>query len=443
MTLALRLAQQGRRVTLYEAADHLGGLADVWQLGSIEWDRHYHVTLLSDSCLRELLQELELEDRCVWRETKTGFFTGGRLHSMSNTLEFLRFPPLGLLDKLRLGGTIFLASRLRDGAALESIPVEAWLRRWSGHRTFEQIWLPLLRAKLGDNYRHASAAFIWATIARMYAARRTGMKKEMFGFVLGGYRTVLDALTRKLTSAGVEIRCGRPLRSARPSEAGIDLSCGDDAGTSFDRVVLTIPSPIIADAVPGLTDDEYRRLRGVRYQGIICASLVLPRPLSPYYVTNITDPGVPFTGVIEMTALVDPSHFGGQTLVYLPKYLPTEDPTWLMSNDQYRDACLAALARMHPTFRPDEVLAWRVSRVKHVMAVPTLNYSQHVPRMRTRWPGLFVVNSSQIAHATLNVNETLRLARQALDTVLLAPTPGTPANTSHDSSVGQLVAGSR
>ena len=56
LTLALRLAQRGYRVTLLEAADHVGGLADAWQLGDVTWDRHYHVTLLSDSHLRGILR---------------------------------------------------------------------------------------------------------------------------------------------------------------------------------------------------------------------------------------------------------------------------------------------------------------------------------------------------------------------------------------------------
>src|SRR5262245_4251606 len=102
MTLAHRLAQQGKQVTLFEGAGQLGGLASAWQLGDIVWDRHYHVILLSDSYTRKLLAELGLEQDCEWVETKTGFFTDGQLYSMSNTLEFLRFPPLGMLDKLRL-----------------------------------------------------------------------------------------------------------------------------------------------------------------------------------------------------------------------------------------------------------------------------------------------------------------------------------------------------
>ena len=153
MTLAYRLAQHGRKVTLFEASDRLGGLASAWRLGDVVWDRQYHVTLLSDTSLRALLSELGLEQEMKWVETRTGFYTNGQLYSMSNTLEFLRFPPLTLADKLRLGATIFYASRIKNWHRLEKLSVTDWLRRWSGSHTFEKIWLPLLRAKLGDTYR--------------------------------------------------------------------------------------------------------------------------------------------------------------------------------------------------------------------------------------------------------------------------------------------------
>ncbi len=146
LMLAHRLRQRGQQVTILEAAPQLGGLASAWQLGDITWDRHYHVILLSDSHVRGLLQELGLETEMDWVETKTGFFTDGKLYSMSNSLEFLQFPPLGLIDKFRLALTILRASWIKDSTHLESLLVEDWLRRWSGTRTFEKIWLPLLRA---------------------------------------------------------------------------------------------------------------------------------------------------------------------------------------------------------------------------------------------------------------------------------------------------------
>ena len=102
-------------------------------------DRHYHVTLLSDTYLRKLLAELGLEQDIQWVQTRTGFYTDGKLYSMSNSLEFLRFPPLNLWNKCRLGATILHALRIKHWQALEEIPVEEWLRRWSGDRTTEKI----------------------------------------------------------------------------------------------------------------------------------------------------------------------------------------------------------------------------------------------------------------------------------------------------------------
>jgi protoporphyrinogen oxidase len=62
MTVAHRLAQAGHDVMLIESAAHLGGLVDAWQRGDVTWDRHYHVTLLSDIHWRNILKELDLED---------------------------------------------------------------------------------------------------------------------------------------------------------------------------------------------------------------------------------------------------------------------------------------------------------------------------------------------------------------------------------------------
>ena len=91
LTLAHRLAQAGDAVTVFEAAPFLGGLASAWDLDGVVWDRHYHVTLLSDTHLRALLSELGLEHEMEWRETRTGCYTDGRLYSVS---EHPRVPAL-------------------------------------------------------------------------------------------------------------------------------------------------------------------------------------------------------------------------------------------------------------------------------------------------------------------------------------------------------------
>ncbi|MDA0867341.1 MAG: NAD(P)/FAD-dependent oxidoreductase [Cyanobacteria bacterium] len=422
MTLAYRLAQAGKQVTLFEAAPELGGLASAWQLGDIVWDRHYHVTLLSDLRFRALLQELDLEQDMRWVKTKTGVYAKGTLYSVSNAVEFLKFPPLRLIDKLRLAATILYASQIKNWQRLEKISVAQWLKRWSGKRTFATFWKPLLRAKLGDNYKIASAAFIWATIARLYAARNSGLKEEMFGYLPGGYSRILKCFAQRLTDDGVKIltraRVGEIRKTDSQQMQVTYQSAGESDTQLFDQVVVTAAAPIAAQLCKGLSPDEYQRLHGIAYQGIVCASLVLKQPISPYYVTNITDGDVPFTGIIEMTALLDPDEFEGRTLVYLPKYLPTDDPDLNLSDGELKMQFLGALKRMYPQFQPADVLEFKVSRVKYVMALSTLNYSTKLPPMNTSVSGLHIVNSAHIVNGTLNVNETVQLAETAVGSLL-------------------------
>jgi protoporphyrinogen oxidase len=435
MTLAHRLAQQGVRVTLLEAAPQLGGLTSAWRLGDVVWDRYYHVTLLSDENLRRLLAELGLEQEMKWVETKTGFYSGGQLYSMSNSWEFLTFPPLSLLEKIRLGATIFYASRIKNWQRLERLPVETWLRRWSGKGTFEKIWLPLLRAKLGEAYKTTSAAFIWAHINRMYKARRTGLKKEMFGYVPGGYARILERFAEVLADQGVQLECNAAVEQVEvDGQGGVKVALATGVEQHFDNVVFTIPSPHISKACPQLALPEHERHCSIDYLGIVCASLLLKKPLSPYYVTNITDTWVPLTAVIEMTTIVDPDELGGHSLVYLPKYLAPGDPVYDESDDVIEERFLATLERMYPHFHRDQVLAFRVSRTRSVMALPTLGYSSQLPPMRTSLPGVFAVNSAHIVKGNLNVNETIEIAEQAVATVLapaIASHPSSPLKSRH------------
>ena len=92
-------------------------------------------------------------------------------------------------------------------------------------------------------------------------------------------------------------------------------------------------------------------MRSVRYMGIVCASLVLRRPLAPYYLTYITDPDTPFTAVVEMTSFVDPAEVGGHHLVYLPKYVAPDDPLFEASDEEVRASFLPYLRRMYPSLR--------------------------------------------------------------------------------------------
>jgi hypothetical protein len=67
---------------------------------------------------------------------------------------------------------------------------------------------------------------------------------------------------------------------------------------------------------------------------------------------------------------------------------------------------------MYPHFSRKDVLAFKLSRVRQVFPLPTLNYSENVPSAKTSLENVFIVNSAQITNGTLNVNETVQLAEK-------------------------------
>ncbi len=417
MTLALRLRNAGHEVTIYESAERCGGLAAPWTLGGVTWDRHYHVTLFSDAALRALLDELGLSQDIRWVTTRTGFYVDGRLHSLSSTADFLRFPPLSLSEKARLASTILLASRISDWRPLEEVTAVSWLTAHSGRNTVEKLWLPLLRAKLGSYAERASAAFIWAIIVRMYAARRTGAKRELFGYVRGGYDRVLQRFEEHLRALGVSVKTSCNVQNVARAH-GEQIVTTANGAESFDNVIVTLAAPLAARICTDLSEPERALCDGVAYQGIVCASLLTRAPLTPYYITNITEAWVPFTAVIEMSALVDRAAFRGRSLIYLPKYAPASDPVFSKSDAQIEHEFLSALGRMHPHFRRDDVVAFKISRVPYVMPVPTVRYSRALPPANTSSAGLYLANSAHIVNGTLNVNETVMLAERTAREIL-------------------------
>jgi len=412
---ALRLSDAGHTVVVYEAAPVVGGLASAWKLGDISWDRHYHVTLASDTALRSLLQELGLDTDMEWVGTKTGAFANGTMYSWSDTIDFIKYPPLNLVSKARLAATILYASRVKNWRKLEQVPVETWLRKWSGNRTFDRFWLPLLKAKLSDNYRNASAAFIWATIQRLNQARRTGLKREEFGYVRGGYARILDRFVEHLTERGVDVRTGT--RVERITSSGTPTVTADGADETFDGVIVTVASPIAATLIDGMDPALHQRLSDVSYQGIVCASLLLKRRLGDYYLTYITD-DLPFTAVVDMSAFVLPDDLGDHGLVYLPKYIEPSDDLLRASDEEIRASFLEGLRVMYPDLVDSDVLAFEVSRVRYVFPVPTIGYSAVAPSVETGLPGVYTITSAHIINGTLNVNESIESVARGLTRVV-------------------------
>ncbi len=413
------LSRKGVAVEIFEASRTLGGLAGPLVLpDGTTIDRFYHAILSSDSHLRRLCHELGIDDQLRFRGTRMGFYHDGRIVSMNSTLEFLRFPLLGWADRFRLGMTVLVAQFIKDWRRLESVSVEDWLVRWSGRRVFESIWGPLLRAKFDGSFDGAPATYIWARLVRMKSTRGGASQREEAGHLIGGYATLLQAMAERIEAAGGRIHLGTPVQEiVIENSSTVGLRAQGEL-VPFDKIVATMQAPIFRRLIPAADPDYLEFLGRLRYLGVVCPVLVMDRPLSGYWTLNITDPRVPFTGVIETTSYIDPGYVGGYHLVYLPKYTLPESPLQRASDDEIRRMWLENLRQMFPGFDLSSVRFFLVHRERLVEPLHGLNEAHLIPEIQTPIRGLFLSTTAQIYPGLTNGESVTRHAGRTAERIL-------------------------
>jgi protoporphyrinogen oxidase len=372
------------------------------------------VVLPGDTCTIRFIEELGLISELSWNRTETGFYGEQKLVSLSSTLDFLRFPFLNLWQKFRMGLGILHSVRIRESSRLDRMYAGQWLTRVFGKKVYENIWKPLLRSKLGDASEKTSAAFIWAIIRRLYGARKSGAKQEQMGYVRGGYFTILSAAKEKLADLNVRIITEEPILNVKLASDRRQISVTSKSYQSqFDKVLLTPPFPEVSRIMQSDTQSDYRHnLENVQYLGLICVLIILRRRLSPYYVINLLDRDLPFTGIIESTNVLPPEDFGGRHLLYLPKYLVHDDPLNSLKDDRIRTLFIEKLRRVFKHLLDDHILHVKVFRERYVQPVQELNYLDRSIGFRTPIKNVYIANSSMIQNSTVNNNATIDLANR-------------------------------
>jgi protoporphyrinogen oxidase len=420
ISLGYFLARQGVCVTIYEASPVLGGLAGPLVLeDGTQVDRFYHAILSSDRHLSDLCKELGIADQLRFKETKTGFYYQGAIYPMNNIIEFLKFPPLGWIDRFRLGLTVLAAQFIKDWRTLESVSVQSWLLKWSGKGTFHNIWRPMLKAKFDGGFDNVPATWIWSRLVRMKSTREGANQKEMAGHLIGGYITLIKAMTEKILAAGGEVLLKTPVKEIvieNGRATGIRLAGGEVV--PYDKVVCTMQAPIFQRLIPG-ADQKYQEfLANSEYLGIIAPLLVLNRPLSGNWTLNITDDRFPFTGVIETTAYIDPKYVGGYHLVYLPKYTAPGSPWQKKTDEEIKNIWLENLRAMFPGFDTSAIKYFLIHRERYVEPLHGLNETDSMPKVKTPVEDLYLSTTSQIYPALTNGESVSRHARESAAIIL-------------------------
>lgn len=414
ISLAYFLSRRGVKVEVFEASNSLGGLAGRILLeDGVAIDRFYHAIMSSDRHLIDLCAELGIADRLRFRETRMGFYYQGEIHSMSNLFEFMRFPPLGWIDRFRLGLTVLHAQYLRDWRRLEDISVEEWLVKWSGRRTYNEIWRPMLKAKFDGVFDLTPATYVWSRLVRMKSTRGGLGQKEQAGHLIGGYLALLDAMVARIEARGGRIYLSRPVKEILIDGGKARGLLLDDGPRQFDAVISTLPMSVYRRLIPSADPDYVAQLDKVDYFGIVSAVLVLDRPLTGYWTLNIADDRVPFTGVIETTAYIDPKYVGGHHLVYLPKYTAPRSDLQKIPDDEIQGLWLENLQAMFPDFDRRWIRYFLIYRERFVQPLRRVASTDDTPGVKSPIENLYLATTAQIYPELSSGESVTRHARLA------------------------------
>jgi protoporphyrinogen oxidase len=429
ISLGYLLSRQGVAVDIFEASSVLGGLAGPLVLeDGTPVDRFYHAILPSDDHLWRLCKELGIEGEFRFRETKNAFYIDGAIHSMNSAAEFLRFKPLSLMERCRLAATIVRAQFVRDWRRLETTTIEAWLRRWSGSGTFAKLWHPMLSAKFDGQYQRVPATWMWSRLVRMKSTRSGANQRESAGHLVGGYATLLSAMADRIRAAGGRIHLNCPVKEIvvkKGRAVGVQLN---DRLWEGGPVVSTLQAPVFQRLIPGAPADYQASLGAVPYLGIVCPLIVLDRPLTGYWTLNVADSRIPFTGIIETTAYIDPKYVGGHHLVYMPKYTAPGSRWQHMSDNDVLELAMITLKQVAPDFDRRSVRYALVHRERYVEPLHYLDSQSVTPSVDTPVQDLYLASTAQIYPSLTNGESIARHAWEVAELILKrAPADTVPA----------------
>jgi protoporphyrinogen oxidase len=406
LTFALRLAQRGHAVTVIEREALPGGLAAGFKVEPRMWlEKFYHHLFRSDRRAVAMIEELGLGDRLEWKAPVTATLREGRLHQLDSPASLLRFSPLPVADRLRMGAALATLKAMPNPRLLEGQTAAAWTRRWMGRAAYDVVWEPLLRGKFGDAAPEIAMPWFWA---------RVHDRTQELGYLSGGFQQLYFALSDAIRKAGGETRYSTSVTSVETDgdRFVVETAAGAER---FDRVVSTLATRLTARLVPELPQEWRDRHEWGRAYGAHCTILALDRPLTSAYWVNMNDPGYPFMALVEHTNYRPPEEYGGRHLIYLGNYRPMDDPLMTASRDAVLEEFLPNLERLNPAFDRSWVTDAWIFAAPFAQPIVTVDYRDHIPPFATPIPNLWVASMFQVYPHDRGQNYSIALAERLVD----------------------------
>ena len=418
LAAAFELGKRGHKAVVYERAPFLGGQASTFDVGGQRLERGYHHLFTNDTDIVELIEEIGLGHQMRWVDSKVGTFHGGKIYDFVTPLDLLKFTPLSLVDRIRLGLVTLYLQRRKSWQRLEEVTAAEWLRKHAGKRAYDVFWGPMLRGKFGEKYYDQVAmAWVWGKIRSRVASRGKSMVKEKLGYPIGSFGEVFDVLAQRIEEQQGEVHLGSSVsrivvEDGRATGMELEVDGAPSRIEPFDAIIATTPSYIFPRLVPPLPEEYLAKLTGVNYMAAVLIILVLDRPLSHVYWLNVADRSLPFVAVVEQTNLIPPDHYGGNHIVYLANYVDTDHPFYKMDHEELLQEYTPHLRKINPEFDTSWIRTSYHHRVDAAQPIIGTNYSERIPDHRTPFRGLYLANTTQIYPEDRGTNYSVRMGRR-------------------------------
>lgn len=399
--------QRGHQVHIYEAEDRPGGMAAHFDFGGLSIERFYHFVCKSDDPTFDLMRELGIADRLRWRATSMGYLIEGRLFAWDNPLSVLRFPLLTPMEKLRYGWQMFSTIRTARLERLEGVSASDWIIRGAGPSVFDLLWRRLLALKFHERADSISARWMAGRIRRIGRSRRSLMQEEL-GYIEGGSETLVAALVKAIEKAGGQMACGTPVEEVVVAEGRVRAVRVGGQDLAVDAVISTVPTPYVANLVPGLSESAKATYRAIHNNGVICVALKLRRSVTPHFWLNINDDSSDISGVIEFSNLRPLP----DTVVFIPYYLPRGHGKWDWSNARLVAEGMSCLRKLNPALADDDLIDSHVGRLRYAQPIYDPDFQAKLPPVQTEISGLQIADTAFYYPEDRSLAESIRLARR-------------------------------
>jgi len=421
LSAGYRLASNGISVRLFERDSTLGGLAGSFLLDGAYVEKFYHFICKNDRTYLDVLADLQLTNRLRWKFTEMGQYYDGKLYSFGRPFDLLFFPHLSWSDKFRFAMNIMgiKSAQWEEWKKIEDVPVTKWLPETFGPSVYRILHEPLIRLKFGSFSEKLSAAWMWARIHRLGKSRTKFRQREIVAYVEGGSQIIMDALGERIRQLDGQIDLNASVDRLDYDGDSIQGLTVNQKQEKFDAVLSTVPLPAFLRLIPSdLTGKYWTGLRNIESIGVLCVFLRTKRKLTRFFWTNISDPRIQLAGVIEYTNLNPLTHLGGDSIIYLPQYLPSSHPKFSRPNEEIIAEYLGYLKMINPDFSETDVKMALVFREKYAQPICEVGFTKDVPDITTPLRGLYLTDSSQLHPDDRTISNSLGLGLQAADRIL-------------------------